>query len=206
MRAIDVSDFSGKITEEQFRLVKEKHQIEGVIIQLHGGRAVGGVGINRFVSLQRENALRAGLWVAGYIWPPMAATRADVVTLMKQGWKFIALDVEGRKEHVVTREYINAVADTGNVPVIYTSRTQWHTIMNDSRQYKDIPLWEARYKYAPNWPRDDEVNVWDSGVSPCWDSRIAWQFYGTSVLGGIKCDLNVVDRFWLEGLKSEEKS
>ncbi|WP_322510715.1 GH25 family lysozyme [Chloroflexus sp.] len=205
LRAIDVSAWTGPISSSQAKALAEDG-IRLIIVQIHGG-GPGGTGVNRHLFQQLAVAREAGMMVAGYIWPPRAVMERHVQDILScaRDLRFVALDVEAREG--VHREHVQAVEGLGHRPVIYSSPGEWAAVMRNSTEFRDVAYWEANYvrkfrnamgNWNGRWP-DESDRPWIPVTRGGWFFSPIWQFVGTTTLHGVKCDLNVVHRIWLEG-------
>lgn len=212
VRGIDVSAYTGPIRPDQIRLAAEKHNLELFIVQLHGGGPCGG-GLNPHALSQifsiRE-ALGDRAMIGLYVWPPRAIHKPDVQAYFRAALsvspiRFLALDVEAGEP--VRREDVNRVRDLGVEPVIYSSPGEWAKVMKNSAEFADVTYWEANYirkfrnalgGWNGLWPTTAD-RPWAPATRGGWKFSPLWQFFGTTRLEGILCDLNVAFRNWVRG-------
>ncbi len=207
---IDVSSYSGPISVEQFQALRSLGY-EFVIVQ-----AWGGISRNPHASSQITNALRAGMQIAAYclLKYDSSTTGAQQVdeaisaigNNLVGNLRFLAIDVElpqgwGVGTNPVARIQ-NAIARArayGLRVVIYTNQNYWNLITNNSIDFNNIPLWEARWRNVEDWSFFREQPRFGG-----WSRRIGWQFQGDVYLTttepyNLLVDLNVFDRSFLSG-------
>jgi GH25 family lysozyme M1 (1,4-beta-N-acetylmuramidase) len=207
---IDVSSYSGPISVEQFQALRSLGY-EFVIVQ-----AWGGISRNPHASSQITNALRAGMQIAAYclLKYDSSTTGAQQVdeaisaigNNLLGNLRFLAIDVElpqgwGVGTNPVARIQ-NAIARArayGLRVVIYTNQNYWNLITNNSIDFNNIPLWEARWRNVEDWSFFREQPRFGG-----WSRRIGWQFQGDVYLTttepyNLLVDLNVFDRSFLSG-------
>lgn len=190
IRAVDVSAWSGPISFQQCVGLREAG-VGMVIVQLHGG-GPDGTGFNPHAPATLEATLDAGLLIAGYVWPSWSWMEAlNNIQPFQSRLQFLALDVEA--DAPVHRDQIVGIRSADHLPVIYTSRGAWQSIMGVINLFDDVPLWDASY-----WSEYD-ANTWPPHLGARWvpyggwTSRSGWQFKGSTDYLGVHCDLNVFD-------------
>jgi hypothetical protein len=219
LRGIDLSEYQGDIEPGGVDLsrdpgwwkrIRERHGVEVFVCQLWGGGGVGD-GRNVFVDGQLEAAHIGGIRRFGaYIWPPrMVVPALDYLDALHYAPSYffrIYLDVEasGGETGRVLPEHVRAIRDRGYSPGIYTSPGAWQSIMGNTRDYADLPLWLARYPIAGAWNGRWQdslaptfggyvVGGWNSGSpSAPFGGLDGWQFSGAT-LEGETVDVNNFD-------------
>lgn len=207
---IDVSSYSGSISVEQFQALRSLGY-EFVIVQ-----AWGGISRNPHASSQITNALRAEMQIAAYclLKYDSSTTGAQQVdeaisaigNNLVENLRFLAIDVElpqgwGVGTNPVARIQ-NAIARAkayGLRVVIYTNQNYWNLITNNSINFNNIPLWEARWRNVEDWSFFREQPRFGG-----WSRRVGWQFLEDAYLTttephNLLVDLNVFDRSFLSG-------
>ena len=71
--------------------------------------------------------------------------------------------------------------------IIYTSKSRWQMIMNNSKEYKDNPLWVAWYPSSEN-----DLDRIDVVMPTAWDDWSIWQFAQNKLYEGMKLDYNLM--------------
>jgi len=206
MLAIDISYWTGNVSVETFRKFKEAGY-ELVIVGLWHGASINGHAYH-----QVENALVAGLHVAGYaalsgLYSPelqigwsQAALQDDVDT--NPFWsqlKFVAVDVElvgVSPQDIITA--VNTVRSLGQRPIVYTARWFWLERLGNPCILQDVPLWNAFYDGDP----DVDFPMFPYG---CWERTIGYragqathgligeQYIGTTTIFNTVVDVNWFD-------------
>lgn len=199
-----MSEYGGAIPDAWWRELRDRHGVNGAVIQCWGGGS-DAARANRHFQRQLQGALAAGLRVAAYCWPP-ADWRAALDHASAGGGSafgggtaverlaFFALDVEAGAP--VAPEHVRGVRDAGLRPVIYTSPAAWAAIMGNTRSFSDLPLWLARYPRdlppeAPVAWEDDLATAFGSYRAGGWSAAAGWQFRGTTQLGAAQADLSI---------------
>jgi len=141
-----------------------------------------------------RNSRQAGLLTATYIALTPAYDGYNSVmkgySLCGAEWqflRFVALDVEVPG---ITREdliaAIKQVVALGQRPIIYTSRSAWNAVMNDSFDFWWLPLWDAHYTDNP---------LFGAQFNPYGNWSLANlagdQYTNTTSYQGISVDFNV---------------
>ncbi|KKN41486.1 hypothetical protein LCGC14_0723000 [marine sediment metagenome] len=199
IRVVDVSEYTTTISHEWWRTVRDRHGVRAAVVQAWGGGYVPGRRNEHFAQ-HVEGALKAGLGVAAYVWPPRdyeGAFRWIEQSGYKSELAFYAHDIE--QGAGVTQRCVEAADQwLGRQSWIYASPSSWREIMGRASQYADHPLWLARYPLSPErlggnsvwWPRDDADPFGGYAVG-AWREARGWQFQGTTAIGGETCDLNL---------------
>jgi hypothetical protein len=143
---------------------------------------------------QLKMALDAGLKVAVYTRDASCWQGGIEATgPYRSQLEFFALDVE-TDSPPVTRAMVDGVRGAGVRPVIYSGSGMWPSIMNDSPDFADVPLWDASAgatDYA-TWTADHLAPApvpyggWNTGAT----MRIGVQQKFEQNLNGVNVDLN----------------
>lgn len=202
-RGIDCSEWTREIPRHWWTDLKREHNVEIAIIQCWGGGPVPG-GRNEFFAQQAEGALRAGMKLGTYCWPPSAAAPA-IAYVKSVGFPldFFALDVEAGAG-VKALDVAN-VEHAGYEPWLYGNK---YTLARVPLELRHLPIWLARYAYTMDrmwWPGA----YWPyGGMEPLATFPFpgGWQFQGTTGYKDESMDLNLFVDFPQgdEGMASAE--
>lgn len=178
-KAIDISNYSGIPTVEQFQQVKA----------LGYDLVICGTQMIQITEQQWANAIEAGLEVDFYHF--LYFDGLDVQRLQyAHQWpkpRMMWVDCEYQTTDAMPVNVINNVLQmlhVLDVPLgIYTAAWWWIPQMGDATFFKDLPLWDADYDGIENF--DDFVHFGG------WEKPYMKQYAGDQHVAGILCDLNV---------------
>lgn len=181
-RAIDISNWSGAVTREQF----------DAILALGYDLCIVGTQDRDIAQRQMVRAVVAGFELDAYVWlswgkPIIPQIERALVTISGYPVGRLWLDVEEESHGVHMIKTIRRAVDAcaGHPVGIYTSRYKWQAITGDTNAFAHLPLWDAWYGHE-----DIEDFVPYGGWSRC-EVR---QHQGTTNLEGVSVDLNVYRR------------
>ena len=147
--AVDVSHWSGEITEQQMACLRER----GV------RRVIAGTQRRAIARQQLEAAVAAGLEVEAYVYLYLRANvarrvQAALETVEGLPVRRLWLDAEDTTSGLTPEQMVErlrqARAACGEFPAgIYTGGWWWRPYTADSRAFADLPLWHARYDDRP---------------------------------------------------------
>ncbi len=173
-KAIDISNYSGVPTVEQFQQVKA----------LGYDLVICGTQKPDITLKQLTNAAGAGLRLCLYEWAsfPLVLTAGTIIAATRPIERMF-LDCE--EDTILTPEQV--VADLSSlVPAtmgIYTRKDWWERFTGNSDCCKDLPLWYAHYDGIENF--DDFVPFGG------WAKPFMKQYAENQTVAGILCDLNL---------------
>jgi hypothetical protein len=202
-RGIDISFYTGEIERSTWEKIKQEG-FEFVIVQAWGGQTK-----NNYAERQLRGAREVGMKTAAYCllnfyrkdqsgeWQVKQAL--DAIGAEKNYIAFMAIDVELQKKWPITvgpiqriREAVEAVKKAGLRAVIYTSKSAWQLITGNTKEFSNLPLWDAK------WDRIADLNVnWVTYGG--WTKRVGKQYWANTVLFGKVVDLDVFDPSYLMG-------
>lgn len=133
---VDLSNFQKQFGLADAQAIKA-NGVTGVII--------GRQAVNRpYEATEAAAALDAGLTIVGEYWISLNGAWPSPLPESK----FIAVDVEPGSEFTTEQDIDNAlaaIAGTGRIPVIYTSKWAWDQLGLTTTKYSGIALWNANY-------------------------------------------------------------
>ena len=215
-RGIDISPSAGEPTLEDFENIKQQgHRF--VIVS-----GWGGINRNHHARVQLSRARSAGLLTAGYCYLNFASpldgasqVREALAAFGPEGAHlgFLAIDIETGARNQLSpglrrdppdataqqqaldriTEAVQHVQEMGLRTVIYAKKSDWQRITGDTRQFKDLPLWNPRTIGGDDLALPDLGKNGDTFGG--WISRVGKQYELDTVLNDppIKVDLNVFD-------------
>lgn len=181
--ALDISQFSGEVSTEQFALAKSKG-VRKVVVALNN---------LPLAVRQANNAKAAGLEVEAYIYYYFAQdvitrTNAALGAIKDLNIQRIWIDCEDTKHTLspaALTSKIAAIRDRvlalGYSPGIYSANWWWSTNMAGVTTFKDLPLWDAYW--------DDNPDI-DTPRYGGWAAAEMSQYQADTMFAGIWCDLN----------------
>ena len=215
-RGIDISPSAGEPTFEDFENIKQ----QGCRFVIVSGW--GGINCNHHARVQLSRARSAGLLTAGYCYLNFASpldgasqVREALAAFGPEGAHlgFLAIDIETsarnqlspglrrdppdatEQQQALVRitEAIQQVQEMSLRTVIYAKKSDWQRITGDTRQFKDLPLWNPRTIGGDDLAQPDLGKTGDTFGG--WISRVGKQYELDTVLNdpAIKVDLNVFD-------------
>jgi GH25 family lysozyme M1 (1,4-beta-N-acetylmuramidase) len=115
----------------------------------------------------------------------------DAIDAEKNYIAFMVIDIELPEGWHITvdpiqriREAVEAVEKAGLRAVIYTSKYEWQLVTGDTKEFSNLPLWNAK------WDHIADLNAnWNAYGG--WMKRVGKQYWGDTVFG--KKDLDVFD-------------
>ena len=181
--AIDISNWSGEVTEAQFKAAR-----------LAGCSRVI-VALNNLPLAQRQlrNAVAAGLETQVYIYYYFAQnvadrTRSCLAAIEGLPVKRVWIDCEDEKHSLEARYLANRIRVTrdlirtlGYEPGIYTAAWWWNKYMAGITEFADLPLWDAL------WDKDADIDAVKYGG---WVTPEMSQHTNDTHFAGIWCDIN----------------
>lgn len=187
--AIDVSNYTGPITVDQARCLREQG-VEHVI---------AGTQVPSVTRVQLEAALAAGMTIDAYVY---LYWRRDVAAVVREALRALEglpagclwLDCEDQTAGLSPAEVVELIERAheacGPQPAgIYTGRWWWPNATADSSAFSQLPLWHAEYTRS-----SDERPDFDSFTAyGGWTRPRMWQYRGTTVLCGVSLDLNLLE-------------
>lgn len=196
IHVVDLSEWTGPVSEAHARCMIEQHGVEGVILQAWGGGP--NVGRRNDYFHQAAEAFDRAFKAAGkptyldpYCWPPSnweACVRWIGNTKALMSGAFY-LDIEAGAG--MNQSHVDGVRAAGWEPRVYVSPSGWDELMGNTPRFSDLKLWLARYLlrfrgpdgyYRPGWavnfPEDafgnrDRIGGWTK------DDLVGWQTTGT---------------------------
>ncbi|MDY7541640.1 MULTISPECIES: hypothetical protein [unclassified Cryobacterium] len=174
---------------------------EGIRLYVMHSTAWGSCAPWEHTQAQLKMALDAGLKIAVYTrdatcWQGGIAAAGPYQSQLQ----FFALDVETGSPPV-TRAMVDGVRAMGVRPVIYSGSGMWPSIMNNSSDFADVPLWDTNagaVNYS-GWVADTGAPAmvayggWNTAANP----RIGVQQKFEHNLNGVLVDLNSFDAAFL---------
>lgn len=153
--------------------------------------------------IQAKMALDANLAIAVYTRDPQCYKNGiEALGPYKDRLQFFALDIETDPGIAVTREMVNGVKSLGVRPVIYSGSGMWPSIMNNSNEFSDVPLWDTQTSEFPikNWVVDvsKPTPVAYGGWNTSENHRIGVQEQFEYKLHGVYVDLNSFDKSFIQ--------
>jgi GH25 family lysozyme M1 (1,4-beta-N-acetylmuramidase) len=197
-RGIDISNFSGAVTVEQFKELKAlgfQWVIPGTQIGLDG---MG------YTQTQIDNALAAGLDVPGVYellyWGDRDYARIEHA---KSFGRPVWIDCEAEvppgwlPEHVVSRIAVAVNQLGAQCAGIYTGRWWWVPQTRNSVAFSDLPLWHAEYGVEPfakftaygGWTRPTIWQYADKGPTAVNADLNAWDFVAPAPVDRLTPDI-----------------
>jgi GH25 family lysozyme M1 (1,4-beta-N-acetylmuramidase) len=144
-------------------------------------------------------AQEAGMRIAVYDYlyfedPTFDLRRQRAITIAKEfGGLEVWLDVEDEEHHIgppaivtLTKRAAGFCEVEGLPWGIYSSRSKWLKLTNDSQEFLGAPLWDANYR--PEREIDDYYVPYGGWIRP-----LIHQYQGTTDLCGVTVDLNWAD-------------
>jgi GH25 family lysozyme M1 (1,4-beta-N-acetylmuramidase) len=187
--AVDVSNYSGPISPEQARCLRQA----GV------EHLIAGTQVASICRQQLEAALEAGLTIDAYVY---LHWRRDVVAEVQSARGTLAglqvgrlwLDCEDDPAGLSAAEVVGRVGAALEAcgPAacgIYTGRWWWLPGTGNSTEFAGLPLWHAEYTFSPEARPDFDAFQSYGG----WTRPSMWQFQGTTQVCGLSVDLDLLD-------------
>ena len=196
VRAIDTSRWSGDISSGQWDHVKKRGYDLSIVGSWHGKHA------NNHAEKDLHNSKNAGMIIATYVVLNHLPAKESLDRAQKlcgeafDHLKFIALDIEVDVEQSTIVDALQILAKNTIPVIIYTGRWFWRGKFGNPTFAQNVPLWASIYD-----GKEDLVfqqKNWFGG----WNMLTGKQFQGTTSRMGIKGDLSVFDRVWINSLSS----
>jgi len=185
--AVDVSNYSGAISQEQAACLKAR----GV------EHLIAGTQVPSVTRAQLEAALTAGMSIDAYVYlywrrdiRAEVARALETVSGLPAGrlWLDCEDGAGGLPGEDIVAVIAGAVEACGDSPCgVYTGRWWWAPSTGDSGRFSHLPLWHAEYtRSAEERPDFDSFRPYGG-----WTRPAMWQFRGTTSLCGVSVDLNL---------------
>ena len=194
VQALDVSKYSGEISQEQWGSAKSRGYDLAIVGAWHGTTA------NDHARNTLYNASQAGLIVAAYT----VLNAEDGAKSVHDGFracgdqadtlKFMALDVEvAGLTHKIFNAADNALISADVKACVYTRYSWWHDKMGNPEWGVVLPLWNADYEGGDTLRITKGYGGWTQ------TSLVGKQFQGSNSRLGFNADLNVFREDWWKG-------
>lgn len=185
--AVDVSNYSGPISEEQARCLRAQgieHLVAGtqapnITRAQLAAAGMAGISTDAYVYLYwrrdvREEVAQARGVIAGF---PIGRL-----------WLDCEDDAGGLAPSEVVDRILAAVEACGSTPAgIYTGRWWWEPVTANSTRFSHLPLWHAEYtRSAEDRPDFDAFRPYGG-----WSRPSMWQYRGTTSVCGLSVDLDL---------------
>jgi len=144
---------------------------------------------------QLAMALRAGMKIAAYTRDPRCWRNGILAAgSYRNQLQFFAIDVETDPGLPVTADIVTGIKAMGVRPVVYSGSSMWRSVMGESAEFAELPLWDASAtamapkKTAGNLlaPHPVQYGGWNTASN----MRVGVQQAFEYTLHGVKVDLN----------------